>query len=195
MSGEGAQARRRVLFRLAALSVSALAPRAFADPQPDRGSGEWPSLAGPREDRRLSFVHTHTGERLEVDYAGNGDGCPQALAQVNRFLRDHRTGEEHAIDPRLLEVLHDLRLAIGARSPFAVISGYRSPHTNAILRARSGGVAGGSLHMQGMAIDVRLSGVRTAALRDAALELGRGGVGYYADSDFVHLDTGRVRRW
>ncbi|MCM2255164.1 MAG: DUF882 domain-containing protein [Vicinamibacteria bacterium] len=152
-------------------------------------------LADPREERLLSLVHTHTGERATVPYFADGTYLPTGLSRLNSFLRDHRTGDEHPIDPALLDILNDLRLATGAREPFQVISGYRSPHTNDRLRQGSGGVAKGSLHLEGRAIDVRLGGVRTSTLRDAALELQRGGVGYYRDSDFVHVDTGRVRRW
>lgn len=128
-------------------------------------------------------------------FGAEGRYLPEGLSQLDAFLRDHRTGEVHHIDPTLLDLLHDLRLMTGTRAPFAVISGYRSPQTNAVLRARSGGVASGSLHVQGQAIDIRLGDVRTSVLRDAALELRRGGVGYYAGSDFVHVDTGRVRTW
>lgn len=152
-------------------------------------------LADARSERVLSLAHIHTGERLQAAYFADGAYLAAGLDRLRAFLRDFRTGEQHAIDPRLLDVLHDLRLATGARGPFHVISGYRSPLTNATLRARSAGVAGRSLHLEGRAVDVRLTGVATSALRDAALELGRGGVGYYASSDFVHLDTGRPRRW
>ena len=152
-------------------------------------------LAGRAEERRLSFVHTHTHERLTVPYFADGDYLPEGLASLNAFLRDHRTGEEHAIDPSLYDLLNDLRLATGARSPFQVISGYRSARTNSMLREQSGGVAKGSLHLQGRAIDVRLADVSSKVLRDAAIELSRGGVGYYRGPDFVHVDTGRVRTW
>lgn len=151
--------------------------------------------ADPREARLLSLVNTHTGERATVPYFADGSYLPTGLSRLNSFLRDHRTGEEHPIDPALLDILNDLRLVTGASEPFQVISGYRSPHTNDQLRKNSGGVASRSLHLDGRAIDVRLGGVRTSALRDAALGLQRGGVGYYRDSDFVHVDTGRVRRW
>jgi uncharacterized protein YcbK (DUF882 family) len=120
---------------------------------------------------------------------------PTSLARLDAFLRDHRTGEAHAIDRSLYDILNDLKLATRTRSPFQVISGYRSPRTNATLRENGRGVASGSLHLQGRAIDVRLADVDSAVLRDAALELARGGVGYYRRSDFVHVDTGRVRRW
>ena len=99
---------------------------------------------------------------------------------MNRLLRDHRTGEQHPIDPALFDILHDLRVATGTASPFQVISGYRSPSTNGMLRERSSGVASGSLHLQGRAVDIRLADMSSAALRDAAIRLHRGGVGYYA---------------
>ncbi len=153
------------------------------------------AATGTRGERVLSFAHTHTGERLSVAYFADGEYLADGLSRLQAFLRDFRTGEEHAIDPSLFDQLHELRLATGTGSPFQVISAYRSPATNALLREHGAGVAGHSLHLEGRAIDVRLSVVGTRALRDAALELGRGGVGYYPASDFVHLDTGRVRRW
>jgi uncharacterized protein YcbK (DUF882 family) len=159
------------------------------------------ALAGPagafadREERVLSFLHTHTGERLTVPYFADGFYVAASLARLHRFLRDHRTGEEHAIDPALFDLLYELRLATSAKNPFQVISCYRSPATNRKLRASGRGVATSSLHIQGQAIDVRLGDVSTTVLRDAAKELSRGGVGYYRESDFVHVDTGRVRFW
>jgi uncharacterized protein YcbK (DUF882 family) len=152
-------------------------------------------LAHPRDERILSFVHTHTRERITVPYFADGGYLTEGLASLSTFLRDHRTGDEHPIDPALFDVLNDLRLATGTRNPFQVISCYRSPRTNAMLRGKSRGVASGSLHLQGRAIDVRLVDVGSASLRDAAVELARGGVGYYRGPDFVHVDTGRVRRW
>lgn len=145
--------------------------------------------------RSLSFYHTHTGEKLAITYYEQGDYHLDALAEASRFLRDFRTGEEHPIDRGLLDILHGVRLATGNNGRFEVISGYRSPKTNAALRAKSNGVAKRSLHMQGRAVDVRLTGVGTAQLRKAALSLRGGGVGYYPESGFVHLDTGRVRQW
>ena len=145
--------------------------------------------------RTLNFTHTHTGERLAVEDFSNGSYLQDALASVNHFLRDFRTGDVHAIDPGLLDLLHDLTDLTGTTRPFQVISGYRSPATNEMLRHRSEGVAGGSLHMKGLAIDIRLADVPLAMLRKAALAVGRGGVGYYPASDFVHVDTGRVRAW
>jgi uncharacterized protein YcbK (DUF882 family) len=120
---------------------------------------------------------------------------PQALASVNYLLRDFRTGDVGVIDTRLLDLLHGLAMLTGSRRPFQIISGYRSPATNEALRQRSSGVASGSLHTLGQAIDIRLADVRLEALRDAARSMRSGGVGYYAASNFVHVDTGRVRTW
>jgi uncharacterized protein YcbK (DUF882 family) len=145
--------------------------------------------------RALGLHHLHTGERLDVTYMRAGQFVPAALASVDRVLRDFRSGESHPIDPRLLDLLHALKIATGSRRPFEVISGYRSPATNQQLRTRSEGVASGSLHMQGKAIDIRLPDVALTTVRDAAIALGLGGVGYYKASNFVHVDTGRVRAW
>ncbi len=145
--------------------------------------------------RRLSFYHTHTREALDVVYREGDDYLPDELARIDRFLRDFRTQEAHPIDPQLLDQLFDLQAAIGSTGEFQIISGYRSPQTNDLLREKSSGVAKRSLHMRGRAIDVRLTDVRTKTLREAALAMQRGGVGYYPESDFVHLDTGRFRAW
>lgn len=153
------------------------------------------SLASLAEPRTLSFVHTHTAERLTIAYAAGDDYFPDALAAVNRFLRDFRNGEIHPIDPLLLDQLHQLAAVTGTKASYEVISGYRSPATNQALHERSSGVATGSLHLEGRAIDIRLPDVPLADLRDAALSLRAGGVGYYPGSRFVHLDTGHARRW
>lgn len=150
------------------------------------------AMVRPRE---LAFVHTHTGEELSIVYCDELGYRAEALARLDALLRDFRSEEVHPIDPALFDLLHEVHAATGSRAPFQVISGYRSPATNQRLHRRSEGVALGSLHLVGRAIDVRLADVPTARLRDAGLALARGGVGYYADSDFVHLDTGRVRRW
>lgn len=145
--------------------------------------------------RLLSFVNTHTGDTFADSYWENGTYVPDAMAAINHVMRDHRSGETHEIDPRLLDQLHTLRGAVETTQPFQIISGYRSPVTNAALHEASSGVATRSLHMEGRAIDIRVRGVDTANLRDAALGLNAGGVGYYHASDFIHVDTGRVRRW
>jgi uncharacterized protein YcbK (DUF882 family) len=152
-------------------------------------------LAHPASARSLHFTHTHTGEHLAVEYFSEGIYQPDALATVDHFLRDFRTGDVHAIDASLLDLLHGLAGLTETTRPFQVISGYRSPATNEMLRHRSEGVAAGSLHMKGQAIDMRLADVPLDKLRQAALEVRRGGVGYYPASDFVHVDTGRVRTW
>jgi len=155
----------------------------------------WGRVAAALETRSLAFSHNHTGERLQVVYFEGGEYLPDAVAEINHLLRDFRTGEVWEMDLELLDTLAELRAMTGSRAEFQVISGYRSPKTNEMLRNSSSGVAKRSLHMQGRAIDIRLSGYDTAKLRKAALSLGRGGVGYYARSDFIHVDTGRVRTW
>jgi uncharacterized protein YcbK (DUF882 family) len=144
---------------------------------------------------RLKFYHIHTGEKLDIAYRERGALIPGALTEVNRYLRDFRTEQVHDIDVPLLDALHELFTTFDGRGNFEVISGYRSPHTNAVLRHVTTGVAENSLHIQGRAIDVRLTSAKTLALRDAALVLRRGGVGYYPESNFVHLDTGAFRSW
>ena len=147
------------------------------------------------ESHRLSFYHIHTAERLTVTYREHGALIEGALAEISHYLRDFRTEQSHDIDVGLLDVLHDLYAAFEGRGNFEVISGYRSPATNAALRHVTSGVAEHSLHIEGRAIDVRLTSAKTTGLRDAAIALRRGGVGYYADSNFVHVDTGDFRTW
>ncbi|MGD9602638.1 MAG: DUF882 domain-containing protein [Gammaproteobacteria bacterium] len=145
--------------------------------------------------RHLSFAHTHTGESLALTYWRDGRYDPIALKTIDHLLRDHRTGDIHAIEPRLLDFLYTVQCTLDCDVPFEVISGYRSPVTNEMLHRSTSGVASRSLHMDGRAIDVRLPGIRTARLRETAAALRLGGVGFYPDSGFVHLDTGRVRQW
>lgn len=154
-----------------------------------------PLPAAAARPRSLSFLHLHTGERLTSTYFADGSYLRPELDAIDHVLRDHRTNEVRPIDPSLLDLVHELVRALGSNSPIEVISGYRSPATNAMLAAGSGRVARHSLHMDGMAIDLRLGDVRLAHLRDAALAMRAGGVGYYPRSDFVHVDTGRVRSW
>lgn len=176
-------------FVAAFASAAALAVPLAAAPR--RAQAAAP-VAGPRV---LRFDHLHTGERLELEYFSAGHYLPDALDAANRLLRDFRTGTVGAMDPQLLDLLHRLAQATGTQRPFQIISGYRSPATNDMLRGRSRGVATKSLHMTGQAIDIRLGDVPLPALRDAALAQRLGGVGYYAGSNFVHVDTGRVRAW
>ncbi len=172
---------RRSLLRTAGL----LAPLAFT---PLRALARAPV-------RELRFYHTHTSEKLDVVYAEHGAYLPEALSRIDYLLRDFRSGDVHAIDPRLLDILAAVQARTGSTGRYEVISGFRSPATNAMLRQRSSGVASRSLHLDGQAIDVRLPGTSTRQLRQAAILLGQGGVGYYPTDDFVHLDTGRVRTW
>ena len=178
-----AHSRRDVLnfgLRSAALGALALSPlTAVADTAP----------------RTVAFHNLHTGESLKALYWDNGAYVPDALSAVNHVLRDFRNGEVHPIDPKLIDLLTTLSGQLDTATPFQVISGYRSPATNAMLHAHSDGVAKGSLHMQGLAIDIRLADVDLDRLHRAALGLAAGGVGYYPSSDFVHVDVGRVRRW
>lgn len=145
--------------------------------------------------RALAFDNLHTGERLNVDYWVDGEYVPDALRAIDRVLRDFRTGDVHPIAPGLLDLLDVMRSKLDTRQPFQVISGYRSPATNAKLHEASAGVAANSLHMKGMAIDIRVPGRALKTVHATALQLRRGGVGYYPKSDFVHVDVGRVRIW
>lgn len=173
---------RRAFLRDAGMAMLALAPlKAAFGRSPER--------------RTLSFEHTHTGESLSVVYFRAGEYQPASLEQINRVLRDFRTDEIHPIDTRTLDILFDLQTLANRDEPYQVISGYRSPRTNAALRSHSHGVAEHSLHLQGRAIDVRLGGFSTRRLHELARQMQRGGVGYYPQSDFVHLDSGPVRFW
>jgi len=145
--------------------------------------------------KRVALKNLHTPESLDLEFFRGDAYVPDALAAIQVLLRDYRNGEQHAIDPPLLDYLYDVAMRVGVDPVFSVISGYRSPQTNELLRERSSGVARRSLHLEGRAIDVRLAGVDCADLARSALELGRGGVGYYGKSDFVHLDTGAFRTW
>jgi uncharacterized protein YcbK (DUF882 family) len=155
----------------------------------------FPAQAAETGERRLILANTHTGETLDTVYWSGGRMRPESLGRLDWIFRDHRASSVLPIDTRLYDLLHELAAAASVPPRYQIISGYRSPATNAMLSARGGGVSSSSLHMQGRAIDVRLEGIPTARLRDLALERRRGGVGYYAGSDFVHLDVGRVRSW
>jgi uncharacterized protein YcbK (DUF882 family) len=156
------------------------------------------SATRSRHEYRLRFYHTHTNERLGIIYRRGENYVPEALAELDHYLRDSRTGEVRHFDPRLFDLLHDLTASLNdSDGEIDVVCGYRTPWSNEFLRTRSAhtGVARHSLHMQAEAIDIRLPGIPTSVVRDAALRLHRGGVGYYRDSNFVHVDVGRVRRW
>lgn len=174
---------RRNFLRLAAtVATGAVAAPAFALP-----------LASSR--RALAFQNLHTGEALNLVYWAEGRYLPAATQRIEYLLRDFRNNKLHTIDPRLLDLLTVLRARLDTREPFLVISGYRSPETNAMLHRKSEGVATNSLHVQGQAIDIRLADRALDSLHRAALDAKAGGVGYYPHSDFVHVDVGRVRQW
>jgi uncharacterized protein YcbK (DUF882 family) len=145
--------------------------------------------------RNLAFTNLHTGETLNCCYFAGDTYNTDELARIAKVLRDHRSGEIHPIDNRLLDALHNLRGVLETDKPFHVISGYRSPGSNAKMAAASKGVAKKSMHMDGMAIDIRVPGVDLKHLHKAAKALQAGGVGFYAESNFVHMDVGRVRYW
>ncbi len=145
--------------------------------------------------KQLSFYHMHTHKRLDIVYFENGEYVDSALEEINRYLGDFRTGDTTVMDLGLLDLIYDIRETLGSHGTYEVISAYRSPKTNEMLRATGSSVARNSQHLLGTAIDVRLEDIPIEVLRDAALSMQRGGVGFYKQSDFVHIDTGRVRRW
>ena len=145
--------------------------------------------------KTLAFEHTHTGDKLKLTYFERGNYIKDALQEINYLLRDFRTEDIHPIDTALLDQLFDLKQTLGVNKPFHIISGYRSPFTNALLRKHSHGVAEHSFHTQGRAIDIRLEGVSSKMIRNVALSMAQGGVGYYPQNNFVHLDTGNFRTW
>lgn len=188
---------RRHLFALgAAGAATAATTPAWARSEADwlQGNFSWGS-AKLVVARALSFRHTHTDENLNVVYYENGRYLPGALEEVNHLFRDFRTDEVKEIDPALLDTLYAVRLRTETSEPFDILSAYRSPETNAMLRRTSWGVARNSFHMQGMAIDIRLGDRDARYIARAARDMGRGGVGFYGRANFVHLDTGSVRTW
>jgi uncharacterized protein YcbK (DUF882 family) len=155
-----------------------------------------PAVGRQGLEHRLVLYNTHTAERIDIVYRRGDEYIPEALAKLDYFLRDHVTGDVRHFDPRLYDILSDLTAAVGHPSgEIEIVCGYRTPTTNESLRAHTTGVAKHSLHIQAEAIDLRMPGINTLKLRAAALTLRRGGVGYYPHSDFIHVDTGRVRQW
>lgn len=185
VSSEHRFGRRALLTGAAALATTLAMPAIISRP----------ALAAAAAPRTIRLHNLHTGETLKTTYWAEGGYIREALDEVNVILRDFRTGDVHPIDPGLLDLLQALRTNLETSSAFDVISGYRSPRTNAMLSGKSGGVAKKSLHMQGMAIDIALPGRELRVLHRAAKSLKGGGVGYYPKSGFVHMDVGRVRYW
>jgi uncharacterized protein YcbK (DUF882 family) len=179
------------LSRRRFMKVSALAAMAGISPCPCFAALRGRLLS----ERKLAFFNPHTGESLEAVYWANGKYLSPAMTKIDHILRDYRTNEIKPIDFRLLDLLCDVAMKFESQQPFHIISGYRSPKTNAFLRQCGRGVAKNSLHIQGKAADIRLPDVRLASLRQAAVNLKGGGVGYYPRSNFVHIDVGRIRYW
>ncbi len=177
-----------------ASSPPAALTEALLNPAPLAVSPAPPVVTTPA--KVLAVQNLHTGEKIEACFWENGKFVPDACAALNKVLRDHRTGDVHMMDPGLYEILTAIAIKMEKRPNFQIISGYRSPASNKMLqKTGGGGVATHSLHMEGKAMDIRLPGAQLAMVRKAALDLKRGGVGYYPGSDFVHVDTGRVRQW
>ena len=176
---------RRSFLKSSALLASALSVPAIARAAP---------AAAPYE-RSLRMYNTHTGESLRAVYWAEGKFVPEAMTDINKLLRDHRNNKVAQMDPKLLFLLDQVSTAVGANSTIHIISGYRSPESNHLLAETTNGVAKHSMHLEAKAIDVRIPGRDLAVLHKAALQAGGGGVGYYPDSQFVHMDTGRLRHW
>ena len=168
----------------------------IASPFVSRAQQIKPASSPLPEEHRLRLYHTHTGERLDIVYRKGNEYVAGAIEKLDYFLRDHRTGEVRHFDPKLYDILDNLTATIGRpNAEIDIVCGYRTPWSNEFLRSRTEGVAKNSLHIQAQAIDLRIPGVDTQHLRAAALSLRSGGVGYYPHSDFIHIDTGRVRQW
>ncbi|RKZ59523.1 MAG: hypothetical protein DRQ44_13600 [Gammaproteobacteria bacterium] len=188
--------RRRFLQLGIGASTALFLPNAFAglsSPAVAQSTVAQSSIA--QAERKLSLLNLHTGEHLHATYWAEGQYQTSELKAINHILRDHRTGDAYQMDNDLLDLLHTLHQKMDSKQEFQIISGYRSPKTNAALNKKSSGVAKKSLHMQGKAIDIRLPGCQLADLQKAAINCQTGGVGYYPKSNFIHIDTGRVRRW
>jgi uncharacterized protein YcbK (DUF882 family) len=179
---------RRSFLRFGAAAAATTAAALLTPGQAEAAN----RLAPPRQ---ISLLNTHTSERLTAEYWSRGRYQRDALRAINKLLRDHRTDTVYPIDPELLDTVHALQARIGSRNPLHVISGYRSPESNAMLREAGNGVAQNSFHMRGMAIDIRAPGLDTRMIHRAALRLRAGGVGFYPQSDFVHMDVGPIRYW
>lgn len=183
---------RAVQTTLAALVLTSPTPTG-AHPREISATGASATIGA---ERSVQLFNTHTNERIDIVYKRGDEYVSSALAKLDYFLRDHKTNEVRHFDPRLYDILADLTASVGhPGGEIDIVCGYRTPETNAALRAHTNGVAIHSLHIQAKAIDLRMPGVNTLKLRRAALALARGGVGYYPHSDFIHVDTGRVTQW
>ena len=181
-----AQVMSRRAFLGGAAGLVAASPALAAAPAILRGAGNF---------RALSLVNGHTAERLNTVYWIDGQYVPEALEAFNYILRDWRENLVMRIDPRTIDIMAATHGMLDCREPFEVVSGYRSPKTNAMLRGSGGGVAKNSYHMKGMAVDIACSARSVAQVASAAKSLGAGGVGRYSRSAFTHVDSGPVRQW
>ncbi|MCC7272345.1 MAG: DUF882 domain-containing protein [Alphaproteobacteria bacterium] len=192
VEGDGVSfTRRGVLGVFAALATIAAAPDVFAAPIP----GRKPALGGARGVRAVHLYSVNTGERVKAPYWQNGRYIGETMKTISRIMRDHRSGEQHRIDPLLIDALCAMQMRLGASKPIEIISGYRSPESNEALRLAGYGVAEHSYHMQGKAVDIRVPGYRVSQLSKMAKMMRRGGVGTYGSGNFVHIDTGPIRYW
>ena len=187
--------RRRLLVLGAAASANATLFIPSADAAPRGHGGRSHGHAPGTKERAITLHNIHTGESLKTVYWSEGRYHASVMKQLNHLLRDHYSGDVHIMDPQVIDLLSALQQRLQVHRPFQIISGYRSPKTNAWLASMSDGVAQHSLHMEGKAVDIRLEGVSVRALGRAARGLKAGGVGQYPESDFVHVDVGRVRTW
>ncbi|WP_409808013.1 DUF882 domain-containing protein [Parvibaculum sp.] len=190
--------RRGLLGFAAAAATSVAADNAFAAlrvPLARPGMLATPGKQAGVAARELHLINTHTDEKLKIVYWSEDRYLPDALTEIDRLMRDHRSGEVHEIDRALLDTLHAMKTKLDTSEAFHIISGYRSPSTNAQMRENNAGVAKKSYHMRGMAVDIRVPGRELSYLRNAALDIAAGGVGYYPRSDFIHVDVGPVRQW
>lgn len=182
---------RRGFLKLGGIAIAALG---FWTPSLAKAAASSAANVAPKG-RAITLVAAHTSEKFSGEYWYDGKYLPDAFSEIKMVMRDHRNNEKFPIDPRLMDVIYVLQNRIGMIKPVHVVSGYRSPQTNAMLRRTTEGVARNSLHMSGQAVDIRIPGVSLSSVRNTALDLQSGGVGYYPKSDFVHMDTGRVRTW
>ncbi|MGE0719790.1 MAG: YcbK family protein [Alphaproteobacteria bacterium] len=192
VEAEGASfSRRGILGVMAALAAISAAPDVFAAPLPSRK----PARRGAKAVRAVHLYSVNTGERVKAPYWQDGRYIPETMRAVNRIMRDHRSGSQHRIDPLLVDLICAMQMRIGAAKPIEIVSGYRSPETNEMLRLAGYGVAEHSYHMQGKAVDIRVPGYRVSQLSRLAKAMRRGGVGTYGSGNFLHVDTGPIRYW
>lgn len=185
-SNSGSLVTRRALLGAFAATAITAAPHFPGVTAYARGSGDI---------RQVNFYSGRTGEKINIIYWIDGTYIPESMKEIDRFFRDWRNNKVHRINPRTIDILSASHRLLRASEPYMLLSGYRSPETNAMLRARSRGVARNSLHMKGDAADIRLNSRSVSEIARAAASCSAGGVGRYSGSNFVHMDCGVVRTW